>query len=95
MAITKRARIGFDFKLVVSEEIKQTLIRKYILDSKRIIEGDKTLSGFDRKVALMAAELGPEAAIELDLKSGIVSKIKAELMENGATFSNFSVRFKR
>lgn len=95
MAMTKRARIGFDFKIVISTEIEQMLIRKYIRDSKRILEGDKTLNGFDRKVALVAAEFGPEAAIELDLKSGIVSKLKDELLEDSVKFSNFSVGFKR
>lgn len=95
MAMTKRARIGFDFKIVVSTEIEQELIRKYIRDSKRILEGDETLTGFDRKVALVAAEFGPEAAIELDLKSGIVDKLKAELPEDGVKLSNFRVEFKQ
>lgn len=95
MAMTKRARIGFDFKIVISTEIEQTLIRKYIRDSKRILEGDTTLTGFERKVALVAAEFGPEAAIELDLKSGIVTKLKDGILEGGVKFSNFRVEFKR
>ena len=95
MAMTKRARIGFDFKIVVSTEIEQELIRKYIRDSKRILEGDETLTGFDRKVALVAAELGPEAAIELDLKAGIVDKLKSELPEDCVKLSNFRVEFKK
>lgn len=95
MAITKRARVCFDLKLVIHTEIEQELIRKYIRDSKRIIEGDETLSSFDRKLALVAALRGPEAAIELDLNAGIVGKIKAELSEDGATFSQYRVRFTR
>lgn len=95
MAMTKRARIGFDFKIVISTEIEQKLIRKHIRDSKRILEGDKTLNGFDRKVALVAAEFGPEAAIDLDLKSGILSKLTDDLLEDGVKSSNFSVEFER
>lgn len=94
MAITKRARVSFDFKLVVDSETEQYLIRKYIDTSKRIMLGDKTVSAFDRKLAEVAVEHGLEAAFELDLKAGIVSKLKDE-GGDGAFLSQFSVRFKQ
>lgn len=94
MAMTKRARVSFDFKIVIDSETELLLIRRYIDSSRRILAGDKTLSALDRKLAEVAVEQGLEAAFELDLKSGIVSKLKDEGSDQ--TFlSQFSVRFKQ
>lgn len=94
MAITKRARVSFDFKIVIDSDTEQLLISKYIDTSKRIMRGDKTVSALDRKLAEVAVEQGLEAAIALDLKAGIVSKLKDEAGEI-ESLSQFSVRFKR
>lgn len=94
MAITKRARVSFDLKIVIDSETEQCLIRKYIDTSKRILRGDKTVSAIDRRLAEVAVEQGLEAAFELDLKAGIVPKLKDE-GDEGAFLSQFSVEFKR
>lgn len=94
MAITKRARVSLDFKIVIDSETEKYLISKYIDTSKRIMRGDKTVSAFDRKLAEVAVEQGLEAAFELDLKAGIVSKLKDDGGDH-AFFSQFSVRFKQ
>lgn len=94
MAMTKRARVSFDFKIVIDSETEQLLISRYIDISKRIMRGDKTVSALERKLAEVAVELGLEAAFELDLKAGIVSKLKDD-GDDDAFLSQFSVRFKR
>ncbi|WJJ60281.1 hypothetical protein [Salmonella phage ST21] len=94
MAITKRLTCKFDLKIVFTSDDVESYTRELVQMSKDYVSGEKQ-DGLTRKLVETAVEHGIEAAIELHLKSGLASKLKDELPEDGATLSNISVGFKR
>lgn len=75
MAITKRIRISFDLKMVVSSEEEETMCSKLAEMTKAYSEGEK-LDGLQLSLVKAAIESGPESALEI----GIKKTIKEELM---------------
>lgn len=94
MAITKRLRVSFDVKAVFPTEAVEEISKAFVEVSRRFLAGAK-LTGYELEVARIAAQAGPEAAIELMLKSGIVEKLKEEIPEDGVTISQFRVEVKQ
>lgn len=76
MAITKRIRVSFDLKMVVSSEDEETICRQLAKITKDYAEGEK-LDGLQLAVVKTAIESGPESAIEIIAKK----HIKKELVD--------------
>ena len=94
MTITKRLRVSFDVKVVFPSEEVQEFIEQLVGNSKRFLAGEK-LTGIDLELARVAAQYGPEAAIELSMKSGIQSFLREELARSDATASNIRVEVRQ
>ncbi|UTQ80045.1 hypothetical protein 14Stepyanka_00026 [Erwinia phage Stepyanka] len=92
MSITKRVKVKFDMKLVFPEVDWQEFHKKLLSDSRKVVNGEK-ISGLDAKVVQVAVTEGPEAAVELLIKSGVQSFLREQLSEEGQKVSNVAVRF--
>ena len=76
MAITKRIRVSFDLKMVVSSKEEANLCRRLAEMTKAYAEGEK-LDGLQLALVKAAIESGPESAIEIYIKK----VIKEELVD--------------
>lgn len=76
MAITKRIRVSFDLKMVVSSEEEETMCRQLAEITKAYAEGEK-LDGLQLALVKTAIESGPESALEIAVKK----TIKEELVD--------------
>ena len=76
MAITKRIRVSFDLKMVVSSKEEETMCRQLAEMTKAYAEGEK-LDGLQVALVKAAIESGPESALEIAVKK----VIKEELVD--------------
>lgn len=76
MAITKRIRVSFDLKMVVSSKREETVCRQLAEMTKAYSEGEN-LDGLQFAMVKAAIESGPESAIEIAVKK----VIKEELVD--------------
>lgn len=76
MAITKRIRVSFDLKMVVSSKEEETMCRQLAEMTKAYADGEK-LGGLQLAMVKAAIESGPESAVEIAVKK----VIKEELMD--------------
>lgn len=70
MAITKRIRVSFDLKMVISSKKEETMYRLLAEMTKAYAEGEK-LDGFQLAMVKAAIESGPESAFEIAFKKAI------------------------
>lgn len=94
MAITKRVRVALDFKIVFPTEDVEQFTKDLVASTKRLANGEK-LSGEDLAMVLAALNGGPEAAIELHLKSVTSKLLKETLRDAEAKPGNVQVVFKQ
>lgn len=94
MAITKRIRVSFDLKMVVSSKEEETMCRQLVEMTKGFTEGEK-LDGLQVAVVKAAAESGPEAALELAIKKSAKEEIVKAFNDEQFTTSNFRFEVKR
>lgn len=95
MAITKRVRVSFDAKLVLSTKDVESITKDLVVASKDFLEG-KTTDGYKLAGIEAAATDGPEAAIELALKGILTKELKTLLNEmKFNSFGNFRVEVKQ
>ncbi len=71
MAITKRIRVSFDLKMVVSSKEEETLCRQLAELTKAYADGEK-LDGLQLAMVKAAIESGPESALEIAVKKELV-----------------------
>lgn len=76
MSITKRIRVSFDLKIVVSSKEEETLCRQLAEMTKAYADGEK-LDGLQLALVKAAIESSPESAIEIVAKK----HIKEELVD--------------
>lgn len=76
MAITKRIRVSFDLKMVVSSKKEETMCRQLAEMTKAYADGEK-LDGLQLAMVKAAIESGPESALEIAVKK----VIKEELVD--------------
>lgn len=91
MAITKRFKASIDVKIVFSTEEVESFTKNLVKMTKAYSQGEK-LSGED--VAMVKAALvgGPEAAIELRLKSVTAKLLKETFLDAETKPGNVAVR---
>lgn len=77
MAITKRIRVSFDLKMVVSSEEEETMCRQLAEMTKSYAEGEN-LDGLQLAMVKAAIESGPESALEIAIKKAV----KEELVDS-------------
>lgn len=94
MAMTKRMRVSFDLKMVVTSEEEERMCSKLAEMTKAYSEGDK-LDGLQLAMVKAAIELGPESALELALKKALKEVIVEGLDEDQFNASNFRFEVKR
>lgn len=90
MAITKRIRVSFDLKMVLSSKEEETLCRKLAEMTKAYSDGAK-LNGLQLAMVKAAMGSGPEYALELSLKKTIKDMIVEE--SDGYPFNVSNLRF--
>ena len=90
MAITKRIRVSFDLKMVVSSKEEETMWRQLAEVTKTYAEGEK-LDGLQLAMIKAAIESGPESALEIAVKKAI----KEELVDafDACQFGVANLRF--
>lgn len=76
MAITKRIRVSFDLKMVVSSKQEETMCRQLAELTKAYSDGAK-LDGLQLSMVKAAIEAGPESALEIAIKK----TVKEELVD--------------
>lgn len=74
MAITKRIRVSFDLKMVVSSKEEETMCRQLAEMTKAYAEGEK-LDGLQVALVKAAIESGPESALEIAVKKDIKEEL--------------------
>lgn len=77
MAMTKKMRVSFDLTLVIDSELEAKMLAGAVEASKRFMSGVDGDIGADRLAFLEAiTEKGPDAALEMQLRSGIRGLVK-------------------
>lgn len=74
MAITKRIRVSFDLKMVVSSKEEETVCRQLAEMTKAYADGEK-LDGLQLALVKAAIESGPESALEIVAKKAIKEEL--------------------
>lgn len=74
MAITKRIRVSFDLKMVVSSKEEETVCRQLAEMTKAYADGEK-LDGLQMAMVRAAIESGPESALEIAVKKAIKKEL--------------------
>lgn len=90
MAMTKKMRVSFDLTLVMDSEGEQAVLLGAVRAAKRVMAGE--IKGIDHEeLALLKVmtESGPEAAIEMKLRSFIRGLVKEAFIKE-AEFSKAS-----
>lgn len=88
MAITKRTRVSFYLKMVVTSEEEEKMCSQLAEMTKAYYDGEE-LDGLQLAVVKAAIELGPESALELALKKAIKDVIVERFDEDQFNVSNF------
>lgn len=94
MAITKRIRVSFDLKMVVSSEDEETIFRQLAEMTKAYAEGEK-LDGLQLAMVKTAIESGPESAIEIVAKKNIKKELVDAFGDGQLGVSNLRFEVKR
>lgn len=94
MAMTKRMRVSFDLKMVVSSKEEETMCCKLAEITKAYAGGEK-LDGLQLAMVKAAIELGPESALELALKKALKEVIVEGFDGDQFNVSNFRFEVKR
>lgn len=94
MAITKRFKASVDVKVVFQTEDVENFTKALVKLTKRLAAGEE-LSGEDKAVVLAALKGGPEAAIELRLKSATSKLLKETFRDAETVPGNVQVVIKR
>lgn len=94
MAITKRIRVGFDLKMVVSSKEEETMCQQLAEMTKVYSEGEK-LDGLQLALIKTAIESGPEAALEIALKKTIKEELVDAFGDDHYGVSNLRFEVKR
>lgn len=94
MAMTKRMRVSFDLKIVVSSKEEETMCCQLAEITKAYAGGEK-LDGLQLAMVKAAIELGPESALELALKKAIKDVIVEGFDGDIKPVSNFRFEVKR
>ena len=94
MAITKRIRVSFDLKMVVTSEEEEKMCSQLAEMTKAYSEGEK-LDGIQLAMVKAAIESGPESALELALKKALKEVIVEGFDEDQFNVSNFRFEVKR
>lgn len=74
MAITKRIRVSFDLKMVVSSKGEEIMCRQLAEMTKAYADGEK-LDGLQVALVKTAIESGPESALEIVAKKAIKEEL--------------------
>lgn len=94
MAITKRIRVSFDLKMVVSSKNEETVCRQLAEMTKAYADGDK-LDGLQLALVKAAIESGPESAIEIVAKKIIKEELVDAFGEGQFGVSNLRLEVKQ
>ena len=94
MAITKRIRVSFDLKMVVSSKEEANLCRRLAEMTKAYADGEK-LDGLRLAMVKAAIESGPESALEISVKKTIKEELVDAFGDDPFGVSNFRFEVKR
>ncbi|WLW38342.1 hypothetical protein AHPLHIJF_00019 [Escherichia phage SR04] len=94
MAITKRIRVSFDLKMVVSSKREETVCRQLAEMTKAYADGEK-LDGLQMAMVKAAIESGPESAIEIVTKKIIKEELVDAFGEGQSGVSNLRFEVKQ
>lgn len=94
MAITKRIRVSFDLKMVVSSKEEETMCRQLAAATKAYADGEK-LDGLQLTMVKTAIESGPESALEIAVKKVIKKELVDAFCEGQFGVSNLRFEVKQ
>lgn len=94
MAITKRIRVSFDLKMVVSSKEEENLCRQLTEMTKAYADGEK-LDGLRLALVKAAIESGPESALEIAVKKTIKEELVDAFGDDPFGVSNLRFEVKR
>lgn len=94
MAITKRIRVSFDLKMVVSSKEEETMCRQLAEMTKAYANGEK-LDGLHLALVKTAIESGPESALEIAVKQAIKEELVDDFGDDQFGVSNLRFEVKR
>lgn len=94
MAITKRIRVSFDLKMVVSSKEEGTMCRQLAAMTKAYAEGEK-LDGLQLALVKTAIESGPESALEIAVKNTLKEELVDAFGEDRFGVSNLRFEVKQ
>lgn len=91
MAITRRGRIVFDFKVVLSGPDYEGVVKELVQLTKKVAAGEK-VDGMQLAMVKTALRDGPEEAVMLAIKSSASSFIRTQFSDTGLSVGNVAVR---
>lgn len=94
MAITKRIRVSFDLKMVVSSKEEENFCRQLAEMTKSYADGEK-LDGLRLALVKAAIESGPESALEIAIKKTIKEELVDAFGDDPFGVSNLRFEVKR
>ena len=94
MAMTKRIRVSFDLKMVVSSMKEETMCRQLAEMTKAYAEGEK-LDGLQLAMVKTAIESGPESALEIAVKKAIKEELVDAFSDDQFGVSNLRFEVKQ
>lgn len=94
MAITKRIRVSFDLKMVVSSKREETMGRQLAEMTKAYADGEK-LDGLQLAMVKAAIESGPESALEIVVKKVIKEELVDAFSDDQFGVSNLRFEVKQ
>lgn len=94
MAITKRIRVSFELKTVVSSKEEETFCCQ-LAGTTKAYAGGEELDGLQLSIIKAAIESGPESALELILKKLIKEAIVEASDDHLFNVSNFRYEVKQ
>lgn len=94
MAITKRIRVSFDLKMVVSSKEEETMCRQLAEMTKAYADGEK-LDGLQVALVKAAIESGPESTLEIAIKKTIKEELVDAFWDDQFGVSNLRFEVKQ
>ncbi len=94
MSLNKQVVISVPLTVTISDKAESEFIHGLVMMTKKVLEGDPEMDFFDKHLVRLAAEKGPEAAMEAVLQKGITEMLREELHNKAEGYEGDDVRYR-
>lgn len=94
MSLNKQVVISVPLTVTISDKAESEFIRGLVVMTKKVLEGDPEMGFFEKHLVRLAAEKGPESAMEAVLQKGITEMLREELHNKAEGYEGDDVRYR-